>query len=266
VVQAGEAARLVLALLLSLPCAVTLGAEPAAGSGAQVPAPSTVAPDSLELLELDEVVVHGERLRDRIIKAEDEFYKIYNQINKDDRYDISCPYLNLSSDSGSRINSRLCLPGFVADSIADYAAFKVSCEPEFANFDANRDGRVSRMEASANADLQFQFDQLDQNDDDQLDQYGEFRAFETWALMNQNCYRPPPPELVLMEGTDAWYKHMLKVTNSDPRLRDMAGKLDDMHLELSSVQRRYRDMAQQEADANYVDRTPDMRRSGPRRN
>lgn len=251
--------------------AVALTIAPGSASSAEQQASIPVAAASgapqqqLELLELDEVVVHGERLRDRIIKAEDEFYKIYNQVNKDDRYDISCPYLNLSSDSGSRINSRLCLPGFVADSIADYAAFKVSCEPEFPNFDANRDGRVSRMEASANADLYFQFDQLDQNDDENLDRYGEFRAFETWALANMNCYRPPPPELVLMEGTDAWYKHMLAVTNSDPRLSDMAGKLDDMHREMLAVQRRFRDMAQQEAEASYVDRTPDMRQSGPRR-
>jgi hypothetical protein len=246
--------------------AVLLGTMPGAATHAGQAAPAAAAvPQDLELLELDEVIVHGERLIDRIVKAEDEFYKIYNQVNRDDRYDVSCPHLNVSADAGSRISSRLCLPGFVADAIADFAVFKVNCEPEFANFDANRDGRISRMEAAVNGDLQFQFDQLDQDDDDHLERHAEFRNFETWAAMNQNCYRPPPPELVLMEGTDDWYKHMLAVTNSDPRLSEMAGKLDDMHRELTSVQRRYRDMAQAEADANYVDRTPNMRQSGPRR-
>lgn len=219
----------------------------------------------LELMELDEVVVHGERLITRIISAEDEFYKLYNQVNKEDRYDVSCPFLTLGANSSSRINTRLCLPGFVAEAIADYTAFKASCEPQFSNFDANRDRRVSRMEASANPDLFSQFDALDQDDDDQLDEYGEFRAFELWALANLNCYRPPPPDLVLMEGSEAWYKHMLAVANSDPRLREMAGRLDDLHRELATVQRRYRDMAGEEAEARYKDRTPDMRRSGPRR-
>lgn len=254
------------ALSLALCCVpvATPAAEAGAGPAAATATSAGSAPE-LELMELDEVVVHGERLITRIVSAEDEFYKLYNQINKDDRYDVSCPFLALGADSTSRINSRLCLPGFVADAIADYAAFKLSCEPSFSNFDGNRDRRISRMEASANADLFSQFDSLDQDDDEQLDEYSEFRTFEMWALSNQTCYRPPPPELVLMEGSEAWYKHMLAVTNSDPRLREMAGKLDGLHLELTSVQRRYRDMSAEEAAARYVDRTPDMRRSGPRR-
>lgn len=236
-------------------------------AAAQEAAPAAVAGQSAqpveELLELDEVVVRGERLRDIIVKAEDEFYKLYNQLNKDDKYDVSCPHLNLSADSGSRINTRLCLPGFVADAIADYAVYKVSCEPTFSNFDANRDGRVSRMEAMVNSDLQFQFDELDRNEDGYLDEFGEFRAFETWALMNLNCYRPPPPELVLMEGTEKWYAHMMKVTNSDPRLREMAGRLDDLHQEMMLVQRRYREVVGEQREAR-TGKAPDMSRTGPR--
>lgn len=235
------------------------GGAVAAAPASSVPPPGTEAP----LMELEEVVAVGERLMTRIINAEDEFYKLYNQLNKDDKYDVNCPYLNVSSDTGSRLNSRLCLPGFVADAIADYTVFRIQCEPTFANYDTNRDGRVTRNEAMMNPDLDFQFDELDQNDDGALDQYSEFRAFENWALVNLNCYRPPPPELVLMEGTDAWYKHMMALTNSDPRLREMAGRLDELHLELGVVQRRYRDIAS-ETDALRVDRTPDLRSTGPR--
>jgi hypothetical protein len=242
-----------------LGCAILCSVAAANSGASEAPPPPAVE----ELEELDEVVVRGKRLRDVIIKAEDEFYKLYNQLNKDDKYDVNCPYLNTGSDYGSRISSRLCLPGFVADAIADFAAFKVSCEPTFSNFDGNRDGRISRMEAGMNADLQFQFDQLDRNGDESLDQYGEFRAFENWALANMNCYRPPPPELVLMEGTDKWYTHMLAVTNSDPRLQDMAGRLDGLHQEMSVVQRRYREVSDAERAA-HVGIAPDMRRTGPR--
>jgi hypothetical protein len=251
--------RMMLAVGLSVAALASPAAQemaPAGGSG-QAEQPID------ELEELDEVVVRGERLRDTIIKAEDEFYKLYNQLNKDDRYDVNCPYLNLSADSGSKINSRLCLPGFVATAIAEFAAYKVSCEPTFANFDANRDGRVSRMEGMMNADLDFQFDALDQNDDGNLDEFGEFKAFETWALMNLNCYRPPPPELVLMEGTDKWYAHMMQVTRSDPRLLDMAGRLDGLHQEMTLVQRRYRAVTDEQRAAQ-AGKAPDMSKTGPR--
>lgn len=240
---------------------VAAAQEGQAGATAAVPAPAAAEE---QLMELEEVVVHGERLITRIVNAEDEFYKLYNELNKDDRYDVNCPYLNLDADSGSRMNSRVCLPGFVATAIADYTTFKLQCEPTFSNYDSNRDGRVSRNEALLNSDLMFQFDELDQNDDDQLDEFGEFRAFENWALVNLNCFRPPPPELVLMEGSDDWYKHMMALTNSDPRLRDMAGRLDEMHQELAIVQRRYRDMAGEQAEARAVNRTPDLRNTGPR--
>jgi hypothetical protein len=230
-----------LALLLLVVPAITAAAQDAPTTATAAPAAVIEQPAPLEeqLRELDEIVVRGERLAVVIVEAENEFFKLYNQLNKDDKYDVNCPYLNLSADSGSRINSRVCLPGFVATAIADWTTYKISCEPEFANFDANRDGRVSRFEAAVNPDLDFQFEGLDQNGDGSLSEFQEFEAFETWALMNLNCYRPPPPELVLMEGSDAWYRHMLQVTDSDPRLREMASHLDDLHLERSLVQREY---------------------------
>lgn len=215
------------------------------------------------LLELDEVVVRGERLIDAIVKAEDAFYAIYNQVNKDNQYDVNCTRMNLTADSGSRMNSRLCLPSFVASAIADYAAFKVACEPEFSSFDSNRDGRISRMEAMANPDLHFQFDSLDENSDGMLMEFPEFRNFANWAIMNMNCYRPPPPDLVLVEGTDRWYDHMMKVTNSDPRLREMAGELDELHNELTMVQRRYREVTDEQARAR-AEALPASRNTGPR--
>jgi hypothetical protein len=255
------AVRVVTLMMFVMLAVPSLKAGEVPATPAMATAPTTPAVEELE--ELDEVVVRGERLIDTIVKAEDEFYKLYNALNKDQDYDVNCPHLNLGADAGSRIRSRLCLPGFVASAIADFVAFQVSCEPKFAHFDANRDGRVSRSEAGANADLQYQFDALDRNGDDRLEEYGEFRSFETWALMNLSCYRPPPPELVLMEGTDKWFRHMMQVTNSDPRLLEMAGRLDELHQELGLVQRRYREVVDAER-AQDARKAPDMKRAGPR--
>jgi hypothetical protein len=247
--------KLAVLLLIAPTCAVAAEEAPAAGVIA------TVAPTREEQLrELDEVVVRGKRLDLVIVEAEDDFYKLYNQLNKDDKYDVNCPMLN-TGDRGSLLSSRVCMPGFVADAITDFTVYKINCEPTFENYDSNRDGRISRFEAGMNADLDFQFDTLDQDDDDVLNQYQEFRAFEDWARANLNSYRPPPPELVLMEGTAAWYQHMMKVTNSDPRLGDMAGQLDQLHQEKRELQARVRSF-----EANGDPREmPNMRNSGPRR-
>src|SRR5690606_3586734 len=67
-----------------------------------------------DLLELDEVIVHGTNLRNRIVKAEDKFYKLYNQLNKDDDYDINCAYISLEQDT--RIQDPWCAPSSYANS------------------------------------------------------------------------------------------------------------------------------------------------------
>jgi hypothetical protein len=250
--------RLKLAVLLLLAPA-WIAAQEAVPAAVEAATPQS---EEEQLRELDEVVVRGERLAEAIVRAENEFYKLYNSVNRDDKYDVNCPFLNIDNDRGSRLNTRICMPGFLADAIADTVQFKVACEPEFSNFDSNRDGRVSRMEANINSDLSFQFDELDRDGSDSLDEHGEFVAFERWAVANMNCYRPPPPELVLLEGTDAWYRHMLKVTNDDPRLRDMAGHLDELHQERAMVQREFLRFERQEEPREK----PAMSTAGPRAN
>lgn len=254
--------------LLALAMAISAHAaeEPQLQMQAQTEEPRRLSADELpidELEELDEVFVRGGRLRDRIVRAEDEFYKLFNQINTDDRYDTSCPYLNDPDSPMSRIQIRMCIPGFVAEAMADWAVFKAQCEPEFRNFDTNRDGRISAIEASVNGDLAFQFDNFDEDDDGYLNQYQEFRSFENWARMNQNCYRPPPPDLVLMNGTKDWYEHTMKVINANPRLQEMAGRLDEMHRELNMIQSRASTLEEERRQA-MADR-PRNPNAGPRR-
>jgi hypothetical protein len=113
-----------------------------------------------------------------------------------------------------------------------------------------------------NPDLDFQFDDLDQNDDGYLSEHGEFDAFENWALVNLNCFRPSPPELVLLEKSDDWYRQMLAVTKSDPRLQELAGRLDDLHLERAMLQREFLRFEAPDEPR----KVPAMSTAGPRRN
>ena len=183
------------------------------------------------LQELDEIMVRGKRLKQTIAEAEDEFFSLFNAVNKDDDYDTHCQQLNV--DPESQIRSRVCMPGFVADAMAHWAASKVDCT-DFTSI-AGMDGRISPGEADDDEDLKAHFTLLDINHDGFLSlmEYAERQTnFQT------NCYQAPPPQLVLMEGTQRWYEHSMRVINTDPRLQKMAGHLDDLYHELWSEQQR----------------------------
>jgi hypothetical protein len=194
-----------------------------------------------ELEQLDEITVRGKRLLQEIADAEDDFYKIFNQVNQDDRYDTSCP--NLQMEAGSRITTRACIPGFVADAIVDWQVYKSKCSPpydgydEFTCLDRNRDNRINWNEASARPELDVQFMTLDTDHDSyltrrELDDAGGIPPTTV-------AYRPPPPQLVLMDGSAKWAAAMKKVIDSDPRLLEKAGRLDELYAELSRVNQRF---------------------------
>jgi hypothetical protein len=193
---------------------------------------------------LDDVVVRGKHLAEEIEEAENRFFALFNELNKDDRYDTRCVYSRVRS--GGRMQSRICLPEFVIDAIVDWAPVSARCQPpeepeygpggqEFVCLDRNKDGRLSRDEASARSELEGAFLRYDI---DPNDGFLSTREFPT-DLPAPVVYRPPPPQLVLMEGSGRWYDHMMKVTNSDPRLKQMADHLGGLHEELSAAQRRY---------------------------
>lgn len=130
---AGSAARVSLAALLALALpgwavaqrpAIPV-AETPSGEQAAVPATVTTERPATELQELDEVVVTGGRLYDRIVKAEDRFFKAYNELNEDDDFDTNCA--NVPVDQDSRIEQRFCMPSFFADAKAEQVRLSQLC-------------------------------------------------------------------------------------------------------------------------------------------
>jgi len=215
-------------------------APPAAPAQAQPAAGAQSSPAASEQ-ELAEITVHGKRLQQAITDAEDNFYQLYNKVDKDDKYHTSCVYLTLDRDT--KIQRRVCIPGFVADAMADWAVWRARCQPpqpgygydEYDCLDTNKDNRLSLDEAAARPELESDFTTLDTDGDGYLSRQ-EFAAQTTSSLA---VYQPPPPQLVLMEGSKDWYKHMMQVVNADPRLKEMAGHLDDLYHELAVVQQQY---------------------------
>ncbi len=224
------------------------------------PAGFAQAQDEAPLEELDEVVVHGKQLMEQIVDAEEEFYKLFNDLNKDDRYDTHCVYLQMQGDS--RMQTRSCIPGFVADAMANWAPFKARCQPpqepeygrdspEFACLDRNNDGRLSLEEASARDELASAFFEIDAdgNRDGSISGEEFQQAIDNRTdLSAPPVYMPPTPDAILVDGTKRWYDHMTSVVNSDPRLRKMASHLGDLYYDLGQAQRRFDelDLAAQE--------------------
>jgi hypothetical protein len=102
------AALLVCSASAISPC---VAAERNAGDGATRNSPEL----------LDEVTVSGTRLyqmRKAIIKVEDQFYELYNALNEDKQYDISC---GKPAATGTLIAIRACEPQFVRTATEDEA-------------------------------------------------------------------------------------------------------------------------------------------------
>ncbi len=126
--------------------------------------------------------------------------------------------------------------------MSEWQVFKMRCQPPmeggdaFSCLDRNRDNRLSWDEASVRNELVSQFQDMDSDHDGYLSRQ-EFDAGS--AAFGPPTYQPAPPELVLMEGSQNWAKQMMKVINSDARLQEQAGHLDDLYRELAQVQGRY---------------------------
>jgi len=239
----GRQIRAIKALCLAL--AVVFSAAAVAEDAAPA-APTAAAPSQVQqhIQELDEITVRGKRLQQTVEDAEDEFYRLYNKAEKDQRYQVSCAFL--SADPGpppSAIMTRVCLPGFVSDAMADWAVWAGRCDPpepgqgfdEFDCLDRNRDGRLSFDEASARTELGSQFYSLDSDHDSYLSR----EEFAKRGPSGPPAYRPPQPQLVLMEGSKRWTDHMMQVINADPHLQQMAGHLTDLYGELAAAQQQY---------------------------
>jgi len=80
---------------------------------------SAQAPASVQ--QLDEVTVEGQRLyqmRQRIVAAEERFYALYNELNKNDEFDVHCAN---EAPLGTRLRQRVCRANFIATAEAEFA-------------------------------------------------------------------------------------------------------------------------------------------------
>lgn len=82
--------------------------------------PRPLLPGSSEPME--EVEIIGQRalrqLREEMVRVEDKFYKLYNELNTKDEYDVHC---NMEKATGTLLSARVCRPEFVTDATTEEA-------------------------------------------------------------------------------------------------------------------------------------------------
>jgi hypothetical protein len=84
-------------------------------------APAVASQPGSQVEELDEITIEGKKLsqlRMAVIETEDRFYKLFNELNTNDDYDVQCAN---QAPTGSRITRRVCKPVFYANAEAEYA-------------------------------------------------------------------------------------------------------------------------------------------------
>jgi hypothetical protein len=96
-----------------------MGPPKPAASGPAAASPLTAGPGET----MEEVEIIGSRaqlreLRAEIVRLEDKFYKLYNELNTKDEYDVHC---NLEKPTGTLLSYRVCKPEFVENATSEEA-------------------------------------------------------------------------------------------------------------------------------------------------
>lgn len=108
-------------LALLAVCATGLGGAPAIAAVDTLAGSPAHSLTEEEEQELDEVIVSGmtlRQMRDAIIAAEQRFYDRYNEVNREDDFDIHC---RNHAPLGTRIKRRECLIAFQEEAQMMYA-------------------------------------------------------------------------------------------------------------------------------------------------
>lgn len=103
-----------------------IGAGVAGAQQLSLPPPPVLSSEKLE--ELDEAKVRATKLwqmRENIVAAEERFYALFNELNKDDDYDVHC---KMEAPLGSNIKRRVCRIAFHEEAQAEEAQAMVRGE------------------------------------------------------------------------------------------------------------------------------------------
>jgi hypothetical protein len=193
-----------------IPVAATATATAAAA--AQPPA----APDE----ELAEILVRGKSLSREISEAEDAFFAVYNKVNKNDAFSITCG--DAPMNPGSMIKLRACLPGFVVEAYRNRHAGR---RAGLASYPVvRRCGSVTQVGMDGELFYTADYDCLNAG---------------PMTYDSGTYFAGPSLDALISLRSNELAVHMMMVINSDPRLKQMGEYLASLYQESSSMRTRY---------------------------
>ncbi len=195
-----------LAAMLCMGMATGAGAAIEPSATATGAAPTAQQPVE-ELEVLDEIRVRGKSLARDISDAEDDFFKLYNKLNRNAEYDISCGQMSVN---GSLIRTRFCVPGF----LTAFASAPAYFGPSYV----------------CNSSSAFRSG-FDLNSSEPYYQGG--------GCFHAPMVTTPTAAALVMHKGEAYVDHVIDVINSDPRLKAKVRNLDALYAELQRTQGRY---------------------------
>jgi hypothetical protein len=197
-------------------------------AGAEVSATDSLQPVE-ELVELDEVKVRGRLVRNAVIRTEDLVFRLYNRLNRDNRYDVQCGDLPRTGDS--LILRRVCLPEFLGDYANPFRLGPASFGSR-AIFDTTPRCGGGNSGVAANGNM-FSFASCPTN---------LRTSLHTPLAYTSSADSPAvasPAAAISAEKRAEFVQHMSRVLNSDPELKAMAAELADMYREVDRVQAQF---------------------------
>ena len=202
--------------LMVLAAAVQLVGAPASFAATGIPA-TAIEPPVEQLQELSEIRVVGKRVARDVTAAEDAFFKLYNELNTDDLFDVHCGYASLNPHS--MIMVRTCMPGYLADAHGRNNSMGI-IDPVRCFNRSTQSGAYSNEGWSNSAIVAF--------------------------LPGVSCGSPGAPTAQVAHSAHQQHRAeyartVATVVQSDPRLQEMVAELAVLYDQMETVQRHYTD-------------------------
>lgn len=222
--------------LASMMLAMTGGWCVAADAPDPAPAPVASQQPEQQIETLDEIWVRGKHLSDVIENAEDEFFKLYNKLNRKGDYDVYCGQMSLNK--GSMLMVRRCMPGFIINNYYDagsqtlnlggssYGVFGGGCSGNMMGFRDSNGDNYYMSSCSYSGYTTYG------------GSAGPFNSYSPYVSSRTASYQPPA-DLMLMDRRTAYLRNVVEVVKSDPGLLAMVKHLGDLYDEMDQAQKNY---------------------------
>lgn len=180
-------------------------------------------PDAIpveELTELEEVRVRGKLVTNAVITAENRVFRLYNKLNRNNRFDVHCVDLRLDWDT--MVMQRTCLPEFVGYQSAASVGYGYTPPQPFSHY--------SEPPLICGSDTCYSPDSFS----------SPAFNYRSTPMANITALPGPAPAVMVSDEERAEYsQNVLRVIRSDPQLLGMATELVGMYQEMERVQDRY---------------------------